>query len=143
MTSLKNQPETQAAFFALSVSDVALLAAWYSEYLGFHIDIEGEVANGGPKFAMLSRDGALLELLQFPTAKSREASGLTEETHQVHGFLKIGFVVADLEALFSTAESRGLNIFFPIVQPPNVPWRTFGVKDPDHNIVQFFQFFGK
>lgn len=135
---ITNKPDIQSAFFALSVSNIDILTTWYSENLGFCVDQQGEVANGGPKFAILSRDDALLELLQFPTAKSREASGLTEETHQVHGILKIGFVVTDLDALFSTAQKRELNIFFPIVNPPNVPLRTFGLKDPDSNIVQFF-----
>lgn len=136
--STVSNPETRASFFALSVSDVDLLANWYCKNLGFRIDQRGEIANGGPKYALLSSDSALLELLQFPTAKSRAASGLSEETHQVHGIFKIGFVVPDIETLFSTAESRRLNIFFSLVKPPNNPLRTFGLKDPDDNIVQFF-----
>jgi hypothetical protein len=46
--------------------------------------------------------------------------------------------VKDLDALYSRAQARQLNVFFPPVQPPDVPMRTFGLKDPDGNIVQFF-----
>lgn len=130
-------PTVTAAFFALTVSDLDGMAAWYQSNLGFRIEIRSNPENGGPRGAILVRDGARLELLQYTSARPRSVWGLPE-AEQVHGILKIGFEVSDIETLFATAQERRLNIFFPLVTPPGSGVRTFGLRDPDGNIVQFF-----
>ena len=138
LTSRALPPLVTASFAALSVSDVDRVAAWYTQLLGFSVEIDRRSASGGPKAMLLSRDGARLELLEFPTAKSRQGWGLDAEAHELHGILKIGFVVADLDALYATAQSRQLTLFFPLVTPEGSSLRTFGLLDPDGNIVQIF-----
>ena len=130
-------PDLTGAFFSLSTGDVDRLAAWYSENLGFAVDRKGRTG-AGVSFAILSRTGALIEILQLPTSKSREAWGLPPEPEAVRGILKIGLLVSDLDASWEMARTRSLNVFFPPVKPPDVPQRTFGLKDPDGNIVQLF-----
>jgi catechol-2,3-dioxygenase len=125
------------AFAALSVHDLDRVATWYGQHLGFQVQVRSQPANG-PKGAILTRQGARLELLEFSTAKSREAWGLPAEAHQVHGILKLGFEVSDIDALFANAQAKRLEVFFPLVTPPNSPLRTFGLLDPEGNIVQFF-----
>lgn len=132
-----SSPTVTGAFAALSVHDLDRVAAWYSQHLGFQIQLRSQPANG-PKGVVLVRPGARLELLEFSTAKSREAWGLPAEPHQVHGILKLGFEVSDIDALFASVQTQRLEIFFPLVTPPNSPLRTFGVLDPEGNIVQFF-----
>jgi hypothetical protein len=131
-------PSVEGAFFAITTGDVDRLTAWYSENLGFRVDFANRAADGGPKSALLSREGALLELMQFPAGKSRKAWGLPEEAHLVHGILKLGFKVADIDRVYARAKALGLDEFFPLVKPRDNPLRTFGLKDPDGNIVQFF-----
>lgn len=71
-------PETEGAFFALSVQNIDEMAAWYVNHLGFKIDSQG--GNDERKGALLSRPGAVLELAQFvegveiffPTMKSSD-----------------------------------------------------------------------
>ena len=130
-------PDLTGAFFSLSTGDVDRLAAWYAENLGFAIDRKGRTP-AGVSFAILSRTGALIEILQLPTSKSREAWGLPSEPEAVWGILKIGILVSDLDATWEKARVRSLDVFFPPVKPPDVPQRTFGLKDPDGNIVQLF-----
>jgi hypothetical protein len=136
-TSTGKAPAVSGSFFSLSTGNVERLAAWYSDNLGFSIDRKG-VTSSGVSFAVLSRTEALIEILQLPASKPRDAWGLPPEPEAVHGILKVGLLVKDLDALYSRAQARQLNVFFPPVQPPDVPMRTFGLKDPDGNIVQFF-----
>lgn len=133
-----NGPAVSAAFFALSVSDVDRVAAWYVEHLGFRQELESDRRPQGPRGVILVREGARLELLQFSSARPRAGWGMSGEAHEVHGILKIGFEVRDLDALFAALQSGRVEQFFPIVRPPGSSLRTFGVKDPDGNIVQFF-----
>lgn len=132
-------PKLNGAFFALSVASVDTVAEWYSVNLGFSIDRKGQLVKDGPKFAILSRPGALIELAQFKNSKSRSSIGFPgAEAQDIYGIFKIGFEIENLDEMYQLAKKRGLNIFFPIVRPQNAPYRTFGIKDPENNIVQFF-----
>jgi hypothetical protein len=51
--------------------------------------------------------------------------------------MKIGFEVDDIDALYRQARDKKLRIF-DLVQAPDLPLRTFGLCDPDGNIVQIF-----
>jgi hypothetical protein len=133
----RGSPELKKAFFALLTGDVDRLSAWYCVNLGFRIS-QSNTLPGGGKGTILSRPGAMLEVLQLPAAKPQTAWGLPGEPGSVHGILKIGFEVNDLDLMYSQACQRQLNVFFAPVQPPGNPLRTFGLKDPDGNIVQFF-----
>ena len=130
-------PQVRGAFFAISTGDRERLVAWYCDNLGFKVDSTG-TGSTGVKSALLSRRGAILEILQLPTAKSRAAWGMPDAPESVHGILKIGFEVDDLNSLYEAAVRRRVAIFFAPVRPSDNRLRTFGVKDPDGNIVQFF-----
>ena len=126
------------AFFALSVADVARTAAWYVENLGFRVDKTGRIEKSGIDFALVSRPDTLVEIVGFASAKSRAALGLApDKPHEVHGIMKIGFEVADIDALYKRAKDKRLRIF-DLVEARDVRLRTFGLYDPDNNIVQIF-----
>jgi hypothetical protein len=127
------------AFFALSVGDVDKMALWYCDNLGFHVDRKDDGSGVAKQFAILSRPGALIEMVHFTSAKSRTGWGLSNvDTHEIHGIFKLGFDISNLDGMFARAQKAGLEIFFPIVQARDVPRRTFGLKDPEGNIIQFF-----
>ena len=126
------------AFFALSVADVAKTAAWYVENLGFRVDKTGRIEKSGIDFALVSRPDTLVEIVGFASAKSRAALGLApDKPHEVHGIMKIGFEVADIDSLYKRAKDKRLRIF-DLVEARDVRLRTFGLYDPDNNIVQIF-----
>ncbi len=126
------------AFFALSVADVGKTTAWYVDNLGFRVDKTGRIEKSGMEFALISRPDTLIEIVRFATAKSRAAAGLDpDRVHDVHGIMKVGFEVADIDALYKRAKDNKLRIF-DLVQARDVPLRTFGLYDPDGNIVQVF-----
>jgi len=135
----KELQKITGAFYALSVRNVDTVAVWYSSNLGFSIDRKGELVKGGPKFALLRGHNIMIELGQFKTAKSRSSWGLPEmEVQDVYGIFKIGFEIKNLDEMYAAAKDKGLTILFPIVRPQGASYRTFGLKDPENNIVQFF-----
>ncbi|MBI3885741.1 MAG: VOC family protein [Opitutae bacterium] len=126
------------AVVALSVADLDRQLAWYRDTLGFTLFSHGTAPNVTLRFALLTRGPSLVELLQFPDAKPLAAAAPGVAVHQLHGFFKGGFVVADLDAHFRALQARGVAFEFEIVRPPNGPYRTFGLRDPEGNLLQFF-----
>jgi len=137
--ALKDSLLIGRAFFALSVGDVDKMALWYCDNLGFHVDRKADGSGMVKQFAILSRPGVLIEMVQFTSARSRTGWGLSNvDTHEIQGIFKIGFDISNLDGMFARAQEADLEMFFPIVQARDVPRRTFGLKDPEGNIIQFF-----
>ena len=124
-----------AAFFAISVSNIEGSIAWYEEHLGFTVTSRG--SNEQRKGALLSRPGAILEIAEFDDTISLDQLRAGMESHDVFGIFKLGFTASDLDAEFQRLQAVGADIFFPIVETSDGN-RTFGVRDVDGNIVQFF-----
>lgn len=138
-TFLGNAP---GPFVALSVANLEAEVAWYRDVLGFTVFSQG-VAPPNPRgeihFALLQQGSALLEILQLPDAKPRsEAAPKNQEAVQIHGFFKSGFVVQDLDGLYARLRAKKVTFAFELTQPPNGPYRVFGVRDPEGNLLQFF-----
>ena len=125
-------PATNGAFYALSVSNLATAVDWYENQLGFEVVSTSE--NESRKGALLSRPGVLLELAEFADAAARHPA---VQSHQLYGIFKLGFVTDDIDATFAALSSSGVDVFFPIVEASDGQ-RTFGIRDMDGNIVQFF-----
>ena len=133
----QKHPVITGAFFALSTGDLDRLVAWYRGNLGFTVD-QMRTQPSGLKAALLSRPGALLEIAQLPSARARKAAGISDEIGAVHGVMKAGWLVADLDAVYALAKERRLDITFAPAQPVGNPLRAMVVKDPDGNTIQFF-----
>lgn len=127
--------EATGSFHAISVADLDSMIAWYQTSLGFELVSRG--GNEQRQGALLRRPGILLELAEFPTARSREGWNLEAESHEVHGVFKLGLLVDDLDAAFAYAQEKQFDVFFGIVKADD--GRTFGIRDPEGNIVQFFE----
>lgn len=125
-------PETNGAFYAISVQNIDQSIAWYTKHLGFKLQAKG--GNDVRKGALLTRPGAVLELGEFMNAVARDPD---VESHEVYGIFKLGFTTAHLDDTYTFIEEAGVEVFFPIVTASDGN-RTFGVKDMDGNIIQFF-----
>lgn len=128
-------PATEGAFHALSVRNIDEAIAWYTAHLGFTVESRG--GNDQRQGALLSRPGAVLELGEFVDAMAREEISPGLESHEVHGIFKLGFLTSNIERTFALLEAEGVEVFFPIVAASEGS-RTFGIKDPEGNIIQFF-----
>lgn len=128
-------PAMSGAFYALSVQDLERATAWYQDHLDFVVQSEG--SNEQRSGALLTRPGVILELAQFTGAVALDELQPELESHQVFGIFKLGFSTLKLDDTFHALEKGGVTIFFPIVSASD-DQRTFGIKDPDGNIIQFF-----
>lgn len=130
---------TSGPFLALSVANLDRMVAWYRDTLGFRVFNTGTAPNGTIRFALLQQGNALVELLQLPDARSRGAAAPgTTAAHHVHGFFKSGFVVADIDAVYRRVRAMRLPLAYELGQPPGGPYRSFGLRDPEGNLLQFF-----
>jgi catechol 2,3-dioxygenase-like lactoylglutathione lyase family enzyme len=131
--------DSPGTFFAISVADLDKVLPWYRDMLGFRVYSEGVAPNRPIRFALLQQGAALIELLQLPDAKPRaEAAPGTTAAHQIHGFFKGGFVVKDIDAVYARLKRLGVKFDYELGKPPNGPYRSFGVRDPEGNLLQFF-----
>lgn len=128
-----------APFIALSVADLDQQLAWYTETLGFRVHSRGEVPNRGIKFALLQSGSALIELLQIPDARPRQAIAPSiQDSSRIHGFFKSGMVVPDIEATYNSLKAKGVKFAFELSKPAGGPYRVFGLNDPEGNLLQIF-----
>jgi catechol 2,3-dioxygenase-like lactoylglutathione lyase family enzyme len=128
-------PETEGAFYAISVHNINKTIDWYTKYLGFKVEFQG--GNDQRKGALLSRPGIVLELGEFSSAIRREDIKPNLESHEIYGIFKIGFMTKNLDETFKTLKDSNVEIFFSIVTTSDGN-RTFGIKDLEGNIIQFF-----
>ncbi len=127
-----------APFIGLSVADLDRAIGWYRDVLGFRLISQGTVADGTARAALLQNGASLLEVLDFPDSKSpKDVAPQLREGH-MQGFFKAGFVVANLDSAYSRLRQRGARIDFGIVRPANGLYRTFGLRDPEGNLIQLF-----
>ena len=128
-------PETDGAFFAISVKDLDESVNWYTKHLGFTVVSKG--GNDQRKGALLTRPGTVLEIGEFSSAIQRNELRTDLESHEIHGIFKIGFTTKDIDAMFEQLKDSDVEIFFQIVDASDGN-RTFGIKDLEGNIIQFF-----
>lgn len=128
----------EGGFLALSVADMEKQVAWYRDRLGFSIIEQRDVPDRNIRFALLRREGLLVELLQLPDAKPRNQSdAAAASASKTHGFFKGGLVVRDIEGLRHEWQEKGVAFSLPLGEPGSAGLRMFQIKDPEGNLLQF------
>jgi hypothetical protein len=132
-------PVSEGTFFALSVADSAAMAQWYQEKLGLRILSSGEAPNKIAKFALLEGKGILIELIQHSKASARSvvAPSVTDP-YQIHGIFKVGLIVSNLDEVYAGLKRQNVPIAYDLMPAKDVPMRSFSVRDPEGNLLQFF-----
>lgn len=115
------------------------MAEWYRTNLGFRTLSERDIAEQKVVAILLERDQSIIELIQRDDSSPAPvgASGKRSAV-QVQGIFKVGLAVTDLQGLHDQLEAAGVAFDYHIVQPDGLGRRTFAVRDPEGNIVQFF-----
>lgn len=127
-------PALRGAFFALVVADARQVGDWYRNLLGFRVLLERNQPERNLVALLLEREGSMIEIVQ----RARGGASSDEVLFSRPGIAKIGFMTSDLDALHAHLEAAGVRFNHHIVRPEGNPWRTFAVRDPEGNIVQFF-----
>jgi catechol 2,3-dioxygenase-like lactoylglutathione lyase family enzyme len=134
------QPTTvDGAFFALSVANVDEVSRWYQENLGLRVISKGEAPNKIARFAILEGNGVLIEIIQHSKAQTRKSAAPTvTDAVQIHGIFKLGLLVGDIDAVYTGLKKRQVAVAYDLMRAKDVPMRSFAVRDPEGNLVQFF-----
>lgn len=128
----------EGAFMALSVASLDKQVAWYRDVLGFAVVEQRDVAERGIRFALLEREGSLVELLPLPDARARlEIDPSAASASRIHGFFKAGFVVRDIDGLHRQLQEKGVAFALALGEPGSAGLRMFQIKDPEGNLLQF------
>lgn len=127
-----------APFVAVSVADLDRMVAWYRDSLEFTLHSQGTIPGGKIRFALLQQGNSLVEVLQLPDSRPLKEAAPGFREAQIQGFFKAGFVVEDLDRVYAAVRKKGVHINYEIVRPPDGPYRTFGIRDPEGNLIQFF-----
>jgi len=132
-------PRISGGFLAVSAADAAALGAWWREMLGFEVLLQASLPEHGVEALLLTRGASLVEIMQRREAEpaQTDAHGAREAWRR-HGYFKAGFFVDDLDALEADLRARGGAFEHGVVRPQGNPLRTFAVRDPEGNLVQFF-----
>ena len=125
------------SFFAVSVADLRASLAWYTEKLGFHSALLIPPANG-VSVALLDGDGLTVELIQQDDGVSLNKIAPTiKDRTLLHGIVKAGVIVDDLDATVAWLRGRNVPIAFgpfpaTLEQPANLI-----IADNEGNLIQF------
>ncbi|MBP7868023.1 MAG: VOC family protein [Acidobacteria bacterium] len=130
----------EAGVFALIVADLDAAAAWYARHLGFRVERRVEAAEAGVRVAFLDRDGFTLELIaKRGTVSVKEKQKAAKPETMVRGYLKLGFLVRDLDAWARRFSGAGVAFKIPITADKPTGTRFFLVEDNEGNVLQLFE----
>jgi len=127
-------------FGAVIVNNIDSSVAWYSGVLNLQEYKRQEDTARGYKIVNLGNGKLLLELLELRSS-IKTATILKEEPAGtwIRGFMKIGFLVSDIDSIFSAYKKRGLDFRGSMIEDPVTGKKSFIVNDPDGNPIQFFE----
>jgi catechol 2,3-dioxygenase-like lactoylglutathione lyase family enzyme len=122
---------THGAFFALSVADMDASVKWYSDKLGLTVVMRSPKQDKASA-VVLEGGGLTVELVHHDDARA------ASEPPLVHGIMKVGVVVDDLDKTLATLKARGVPIFLgPFPARGNIKSNAL-IKDNAGNLIQFF-----
>jgi len=131
---------TQGTFFALYVADAQKISEWYVRNLGFRVNYSAELPRSPDmaKAVMLEHDGSFIEILQPRQPTGDVSVDRPRYNDQRLGVAKVGFVVRDLATLEADLTKRGIAFNHRSVNSSATKLRTFAIRDPEGNTIQFF-----
>lgn len=124
---------------ALSVSDLERSIKWYSEKLGFEVDLRFDLPDFNTKAAFIVRSGYRLELFE-----ALNSSPLISERRELfpslfyQGLNHIGFAVDNIQEVYREFLEQDINFLIPITEfIPGRPVTFF--TDPDGIVLELCQ----
>ena len=125
-------------FSAVVVRNIGVSKSWYQSVFGLKVKTESHDIQGGYKVAILESENLLVELMELRGSLSRDTLVANKVAGtQIRGHFKIGFKVDNIDACLKKLSQ--LQIEVPHVWEDKVSRkRNFIIKDPDGNLIQFF-----
>lgn len=131
-------PELRPDHVGISVADLEASISWYTDMLGFLVDVVVDVPEDVGTVALLRRGDFLIELFCVPGA-----SALPEERRhpstdlRTHGVKHLAFAVADIESLMAALKAKGVDVVWDTRVHDGV--KCAFVRDNTGNLVEFVE----
>jgi catechol 2,3-dioxygenase-like lactoylglutathione lyase family enzyme len=127
------------SFCALLVPHADETAAWYRDYLGFHITRSAEGPGGTSRTIMLEQHGVLLEVIEARDSFDLQSVS-RKKVNLLRGIRKFGIVTDQetFDALHSSLERKKATFVGDVYTDDGLKMRSFIVQDDSGNLVQFF-----
>jgi catechol 2,3-dioxygenase-like lactoylglutathione lyase family enzyme len=127
-------------FHALRVKDIDASITWYCEVLGLNQYNRVDSKERGFKQVNLQNEFMLIELVELvEMVTPDEALKAFAQKTKLAGIHKVRFLVDEIEVFHNKLEKLGVEFYGNIVKDVVSGNSTFLVKDPDGNILQFFE----
>jgi catechol 2,3-dioxygenase-like lactoylglutathione lyase family enzyme len=132
----QGKPEVRLAgshFIALSVADLEASARWYQDLFGLAVRFDVQ-ADSNTRVRVLGSNTLTVELIADRRGRPRPAG--SGDIALVHGFIKAGLFVSDINAAIAALRAHGVTIDG---QWLNSNPRNLVIRDPSGNTIQFFE----
>src|SRR5687768_14677154 len=130
-------------FIGLFVANLDSALVWYRDKLEFKIIDKVQDDSTKAKFALISWNGLLMEMIEHPqVVLNKQIKENLPETIGNQGFFKLGFYIQDLESLQDKLKSKGVKITYPILKAEGFSQKLklFIIEDYEGNMIQFYNF---
>ena len=123
----------------LGTADYDTTLAWWTEILGFAVEIEWTVPEfPGMRLAYLAKNGFRIELVGKHERFQHRATPQDLDDHLIDsGFSHLAFEVEDVDAAMAELAEKGVPAFFPATSFPDVGRRVAFVQDDQGNVIEF------
>jgi len=132
-------PDFQPYFSAVVVKDLTASVKWYQSVFDLKIKTEMNDPNQSYKIKILESSNYLLEVLELKGSMIRNEllKGKPNGT-ELQGHFKIGFKISNANAWVVHLKSLGIDVP-QLWTDSNTGKKNFLIKDPDGNLIQFFE----
>jgi hypothetical protein len=130
-------------FIGLFVYNLDSSLAWYRTKLEFEIIDTVNNNKNEYRFALLSWNQTLIEMIEHPKIISnKQIKECYPDNLGSQGFFKLGFYIEDLESLQYKLKSKNENITYPILKAEGFSrkLKLFIIEDYEGNMIQFYNF---
>ncbi len=126
------------SFFALTVKNADVAANWYTSTFNLKSIKEINDTAMGVVVKIIGNDNMVIEILQMKDSKTAKDLGL-ESTFQMHGFVKVGFFVKNLEEAQKHFAQKNIPIKYGPFNDESTKTKNLIISDCEGNLLQFFE----
>ncbi len=126
------------SFFALTVKNADSVANWYISAFNLKSMKEINDTERGVVVKIIGNDNMVIEILQMKDSKSAKELGLNS-TFQMHGFVKVGFFVKNLETVQKHLNQKNIPIKYGPFNDESTKTKNLIISDCEGNLLQFFE----
>lgn len=125
------------------VTDMEVATTWYTTIFDVVLKEEFAFPEWGMRVNLLQNDQLKFELVsrnQFYTPQELVPNYDLREK-PINGFYKMTFEVADIQTIYNKCKEKNVEIYFDLNTDDHLKIKSFSIKDPDGNVLQFVEEF--